>query len=87
MQNCVQKFLFEYITCFYCFQHVDGHYFYIFNWQDGHITDWNNISNDECKTAGNILGRIHAIDPKNVAHQEPELSKINWHVHITGCNS
>ena len=44
---------------------VDGHYFYVFNWQDGHITDWYNISNDECKTAGNILGRIHAIDPDN----------------------
>ena len=67
-------------------QTVDGHYFYIFNWQDGHITDWNNISNDECKTAGNILGRIHAIDPKNVAHQEPELSKINWHEYTLKAN-
>ena len=59
-------------------QTVDGHYFYIFNWQDGHITDWNNISNDECKAAGNILGRIHAINPENVSHQKPELSKIDW---------
>ena len=67
-------------------QTVDGHYFYIFNWQDGHITDWNNISNDECKTAGNILGRIHAIDPKNVAHQKPELSKINWHEYTLKAN-
>ena len=67
-------------------QTVDGHYFYIFNWQDGHITDWNNISNDECKTAGNILGRIHAIDPKNVAHQEPELSKIHWHEYTLKAN-
>lgn len=67
-------------------QTVDGHYFYIFNWQDGHITDWNNISNDECKAAGNILGRIHAIDPKNVAHQEPELSKIHWHEYTLKAN-
>lgn len=29
--------------------------------------------------AGNILGRIHAIEPKNVSHQEPEVSKIDWH--------
>lgn len=67
-------------------QTVDGHYFYIFHWQDGHITDWNNISNDECKTAGNILGRIHAIDPKNVTHQEPELSKIDWHEYTLKAN-
>ena len=25
-------------------QKVEGNYFYIFNWQQGHITDWNNIS-------------------------------------------
>ena len=63
-------------------QAVGGHYFYIFNWQDGHITDWNNISNDECNIAGNILGRIHAIDPQNISHKEPELSKISWHEYI-----
>ena len=67
-------------------QKVEGHYFYIFNWQEGHITDWNNISNDECNLAGNILGRIHAINPKNVSHQEPELSKINWHEYIHKAN-
>lgn len=60
-------------------QNVEGNYFYIFNWQEGHITDWNNISNNECHTVGNILGRIHAINPKNVSHQEPELSKIDWY--------
>lgn len=63
-------------------QNVDGHYFYIFKWQDGHITDWNHISIGECHIAGNILGKIHAINPKNVSHQEPELSKINWHKYI-----
>lgn len=60
-------------------QSLDGRCFYIFPWQDGHITDWNNISEDECRTAGNILGRIHAIAPQNVSHSEPELSKINWY--------
>lgn len=63
-------------------QNLDGHYFYIFNWQEGHITDWNNISNDQCNIAGNILGRIHAVDPRNVSHQEPALSAINWHDYI-----
>ncbi len=67
-------------------QDVDGHYFYIFNWQNGRITDWNNISNDECSIAGNILGRIHAINPQNVSHKEPELSKINWHEYVHKAN-
>lgn len=67
-------------------QKLEGHYFYIFNWQEGHITDWNNISNDECNIAGNILGRIHAINPKNVSHQEPELSEINWREYIHKAN-
>lgn len=63
-------------------QNIDGNYFYIFNWQNGHITDWNSISNEECYTAGNILGRIHAISPKNVSHQEPELSNIDWRDYV-----
>lgn len=41
-------------------QHIEGNYFYVFHWQDGHITDWNNISKEMCRTAGNILGRMHA---------------------------
>lgn len=60
-------------------QTIEGHYFYIFNWQEGHITDWNYITNDECNIAGNILGKIHAINPQNIPHTEPEFSKINWH--------
>ena len=60
-------------------QTIEGHYFYIFNWQEGHITDWNYITNDECNIAGNILGKIHAINPQNTLHTEPEFSKINWH--------
>ena len=63
-------------------QNIEGHYFYIFNWQKGHITDWYNISKNQCRTAGNILGRIHAIKPENVPHQEPELSKIHWHEYV-----
>jgi len=67
-------------------QTVSGHYFYIFNWQDGHITDWNNISNEACNIAGNILGRIHAINPRNIPHKEPELSKINWQEYVHKAN-
>ncbi len=63
-------------------QKVDEHWFYIFHWQEGHRTDWNHISNNMSNIAGNILGKIHAIHPKNVPHQEPELSKINWQKYI-----
>lgn len=63
-------------------QNIEGHYFYIFKWQEGHITDWNNISKKECYMAGNILGRIHAIDPKKVPHQDPTLSEIDWHGYV-----
>lgn len=63
-------------------QNVEGHFFYIFYWQEGRITDWDNISNSQCHTAGNILGRIHAIPPGNVPHREPELSEIHWHEYV-----
>lgn len=67
-------------------QNVGKHYFYIFNWQDGHITDWNNISSEECNIAGNILGKIHAINPRNVSHKEPQLSEINWQEYVHKAN-
>lgn len=67
-------------------QKEGGCYFYIFHWQDGRITDWNTISKDACRTAGNILGRIHAIHPVSVPHKEPELSKINWQAYISRAN-
>lgn len=60
-------------------QNIEGQYFYIFKWQRGKITDWNNISKDQSYKAGNILGRIHAIEPRNVEPQVPELSHIDWH--------
>lgn len=63
-------------------QEIEGQYFYIFNWQEGRITDWNHISEEQCYQAGNILGRIHAINPRNVSHKEPELSAINWQDYI-----
>ena len=53
---------------------LDGQYFYIFAWQEGHITDPENISKEQCFKAGEILGRIHALDSQNVEPLEPELS-------------
>ena len=63
-------------------QTVEGHYFYIFHWLEGKITDWNHISEEQCKKAGAILGQIHAIQPENVEHQEPELSRIDWSAYV-----
>ena len=63
-------------------QTVEGHYFYIFHWLEGKITDWHHISEEQCKKAGAILGRIHAIHPENVEHQEPELSSIDWSAYV-----
>lgn len=60
-------------------QKMDGEYFYIFYWQDGRITDWHNITAGQCRQAGNIQGRIHALQPKHTAHTEPILSAIHWH--------
>ena len=56
----------------------DGRYFYIFAWQNGQITDPENISQEQCFKAGEILGRIHALDPQNVEPVEPELSSIDF---------
>ena len=59
-------------------QHFDGEYFYIFHWQSGSISDWYNISAEQCRIAGSIQGKIHAIEPGAVAQTEPELSSVNW---------
>ena len=63
-------------------QNIDGRYFYIFHWQEGQITDWNKITDEQCNMAGNILGKIHAIAPQKGAHKEPEMSHIDWHKYL-----
>lgn len=63
-------------------QNIDESYFYIFRWQDGNITGWNHISKEKSTTVGNILGRMHAIAPWNIPHEEPELSNIPWQKYV-----
>ncbi len=63
-------------------QEFQGNYFYIFDWHEGSITDWNNISPEQCRKAGNIQGRIHAIETKRSEPSEPELSTIDWNEYI-----
>ncbi len=57
-------------------------FFYIFKWQDGKITDANNISKEQCFKAGEILGRIHAINPQNVKIEDQKLYTIDFNSYL-----
>ena len=66
-------------------QEFQGNYFYIFDWHEGNITDWNNITAEQCRKAGNIQGRIHAIETdcrETTAPTSPELSTIVWNEYL-----
>ena len=69
---------------------IQGNYFYIFDWHDGNITDWNNITVEQCWKAGNIQGRIHAIKTEHTEvtdSPEPELSAIDWASYLAQATS
>ena len=59
-------------------QELDGEFFYIFRWQKGRITNANTVTAEQCRKAGELLGRIHAIDSKAAEPEEPELSEIDF---------
>ena len=59
-------------------QEVSGQYFYVYKWQEGSITDWNAITKEQCYMAGEIQGKIHAIDAKWVEPKTPELCEIDF---------
>ena len=63
-------------------QKIDDQFFYVFRWQEGSIAHWDHISNEMCYKAGNILGRVHGIEPKNIAYQAPEISHIDWRSYV-----
>lgn len=63
-------------------QNVEGQFFYVFRWQNGRITDWNGISEKQCYEAGNILGRIHSIESREMEPQEAEASRTDWQQYI-----
>ena len=60
----------------------EDRYYYIFRWQEGRITDYNQISSEQCRKAGEILGRIHGTDPREAAIEEPEISRIDFESYI-----
>ena len=55
-----------------------GHYYYIYHWLEGQITDWNTISEKQCYLAGQILGRMHAIDAQNVQKEKPSFMPVDF---------
>lgn len=59
-------------------QCIEGNFFYIFRWQEGRVTDWNNITCNQCYEVGKILGRIHSLDCTKVQTDIVKLSAINW---------
>ncbi len=61
---------------------LDGRYFYIYNWQEGRITDPRAIMKEQCYMAGEILGKIHGIDAHNVEFQEPEKSEVDFSFYL-----
>ena len=63
-------------------QRIDDQYFYVFRWQQGKIADWNHISDEMCLKAGNLLGKIHAIEPRNIAPLTPETSSVDWRGYV-----
>ena len=63
-------------------QELDGRYYYIFRWQEGRITDWDRITEEQCRQAGNIQGRIHALRPGRATGRKQEMSRINWKSYI-----
>lgn len=63
-------------------QVCDGEYFYLFHWQNGQATDWYHISPAQCRMAGSIQGRIHALAPRRIENIEAEACRIDWNRYI-----
>lgn len=63
-------------------QRVGDQFFYVFRWQEGRIADWHHISIEMCHQAGRLLGQVHAIAPRNVAHEPPETRGVDWRGYI-----
>ena len=62
---------------------TSGRYFYIYRWLEGSITDFDNISAEQCFTVGSILGRIHAIDSHDTEVNEPEICNIDFNEYVS----
>ncbi|MCR4657136.1 MAG: aminoglycoside phosphotransferase family protein [Lachnospiraceae bacterium] len=61
---------------------LDGGYYYVFPWLDGEIADPAMISEEQCRIAGGILGRIHAIDSSSAAPVEETTDPVNFGTYL-----
>ena len=59
-------------------QEIDGDFFYVFDWHEGQTTDQHRITSEQCRLAGNILGRMHALDPRPGVAASAEESRIDF---------
>lgn len=59
-------------------QELYGDFFYVFDWHGGKTTDWYHITSGQCRLAGNILGSMHALDPKPGVTAAAEESRIDF---------
>ena len=55
---------------------IDGDFFYVFDWHRGQTTDWYQITSEQCRLVGNLLGRIHVLNPKPGVTAAAEESRI-----------
>lgn len=65
-------------------QECGGRFFYVFDWLDGSITDWEHTSVEQCYKAGNVLGRMHSIDPREAGNCEKDTSERDAFSNETG---
>ena len=57
---------------------IDGRFYYIFPWQEGKITDADAILPGQSYKAGEILGRIHRLDAKNISKEKAGSSEVDF---------
>ncbi len=58
-------------------QQIDGQYYYIFPWIEGKTAGWQEITVEQCRTAGRLLARIHKIEIKTLDKREFEPEPAN----------
>jgi len=58
-------------------QEINGQYFYVFDWFDGHALRSDEVREEHCRIIGGILARIHAIGHRE-EQPEREPIEIDW---------
>ncbi len=63
-------------------QNIDGQFFYLYQWYDGHALKSKEIYEMHCAKIGNILAEIHNLDRKDTGCVSKELH-IDWDFYIS----